>query len=282
MKTALATATISGNTLDDVLLSMTSTQSVQTYHLPEKFSTITQKNIQDNPHIQLTVNKYEITHWIRRQHKKSIMTKVKNARPLSELEPGQKILFLSPREENQYIGGTITTKAATPRSYYIECQGKTYHCTCQHIHTINIEKPVPQDHQQETVPVSQDHQQSQHHRDKHVSQDHHHSHRVTVLQDHQQRYRDEQPKKLITGPPQPPNSMDQLLQYLATINGHSNMQLAQMNPDVTPMLGTPKSTSSEDSSPSSSQTSPSYDMEEEETSDDESITSKTSDRQLQP
>ena len=205
-----------------------------------------------------------------------------NARPLSELEPGQKFLFLSPREENQYIEGTITTKAATPRSYYIEFQGKTYHCTCQHIRTINIENPVSQDHQQETVPVSQDHQQSQHHRDKHVSQDHHQSHRVTVSQDHQQRYRDKQPKKLITGPPQPPNSMDQLLQYLAAINGHSNMQLSQMNPDVTPMPGTPKSTSSEDSSPSSSQTSPSYDTEEEKTSDDESITSTTSDRQLRP
>ena len=108
-----------------------------------------------------------------------------NARPLSELEPGQKILFLSPREENQYIEGTITTKAATSRSYYIECQGKTYHRTCQHIHTINIENPVSRDHQHETVPVSQDHQQSQHHRDKHVSQDHHHSHRVTISQDHQ-------------------------------------------------------------------------------------------------
>ena len=60
------------------------------------------------------------------------------------------------------------------------------------------------------------------------------------------------------------------------------MQLAKMNPDVTPMLGTPKSTSSEDSSPSSSQTSPSYNTEEEETSDDESIASTTSDRQLRP
>ena len=62
----------------------------------------------------------------------------------------------------------------------------------------------------------------------------------------------------------------------------ANMQLAQMTPDVTPTLGTPKSTLSEDSSPSSSQTSPSYDTEEEETSDDESITSTTSDRQLRP
>ena len=102
------------------------------------------------------------------------------------------------------------------------------------------------------------------------------------MQDHQLRYRDKQPKKLIARPPQPPDSVDQLLQYLAAINGHSNMQLAQMTPDVTPMLGTPRSTSSEDSSPSSSQTSPSYDIEEEETSDDESITSTTSERQLRP
>ena len=86
----------------------------------------------------------------------------------------------------------------------------------------------------------------------------------------------------MTGPPQPPNSMDQLLQCLAAINGHSNTQFAQMTPDVTPTLGTPRSTSSEDSSPSSSQTSPSYDTEEEVTSDDESITSTTSDRQLRP
>ena len=76
--------------------------------------------------------------------------------------------------------------------------------------------------------------------------------------------------------------MDQLLQYLAAMNGHSNMQLAQMTPDVPPMPGTPRSTSSEDSSPSSSLTTPSYDMEEDETSGDESITSTTSDRQLRP
>ena len=72
--------------------------------------------------------------------------------------------------------------------------------------------------------------------------------------------------------------MNQLLQYLAAINGHSNMQLAQMTPDATSMLGTPKNTSSEDSSPSSSQPTPSYDREE----DDESITTTTSDRQLRP
>ena len=76
--------------------------------------------------------------------------------------------------------------------------------------------------------------------------------------------------------------MDQLLQYLAAINGHSNVQLSEMNPDVTPTPRTPNSNLSEDSSPSSSQTSPSHDMEEETTSDDESIVSTTSDKQLRP
>ena len=60
------------------------------------------------------------------------------------------------------------------------------------------------------------------------------------------------------------------------------MQLPVMNQDITSTPGTPNSTLSKDSSPSSSQTSPSYDMEEETTSDDESIISITSDRQLRP
>ena len=55
-----------------------------------------------------------------------------------------------------------------------------------------------------------------------------------------------------------------------------------MNQDVAPTPRTPNTTLSEDSSPSSGQTSPSYDTEEETTSDNESIVSTTSDRQLRP
>ena len=282
MKTALATVTTSGKTLDDVLLSLRSSPIGPNLPSPrEILHNCTEEHPGQPSH---PVDYEQVRNYLlgKKATQKEYHDKSHNTKPLSELEPGQKILFLSPREENQYIEGTITTKAAMPRNYYIECQCKTYCCTCQHICTTNIENPVSQDHQQEIVPVSEDHQESQHHRDKHVSQDHHHSHRVTVSQDHQQKYRHKQSKKLITGPQQPPNSMDQLLQYLAVINGHSNLQLAQMNPDITPTPGTPKSTSSEDSSPSSSQTSPSYNTEEEETSDDESIASTTRDRQLRP
>ena len=185
MKTALATATTSDKTLDDVLLSLRSSPIGPNLPSPRE---ILHNQTEEHPgQPSHPVDCEQVRNYLldKKTTQKEYHDKSHNTRPLSELEPGQKILFLSPREENQYIEGTITTKAATPRSYYIECQGKTYHCTHQHIHTINVENPVSQDHQQETVPVSQDHQQSQHHRDKHVSQDHHRSHRVTVLQDHQ-------------------------------------------------------------------------------------------------
>ena len=77
--------------------------------------------------------------------------------------------------------------------------------------------------------------------------------------------------------------MDQLLQYLAAINGHSNMQLPQMNPDVTPMPRTPYSTLSEDSSPSPVKHHPAMIWKKKKHQMmNESITSATSDRQLRP
>ena len=279
MKTSLATATTSGKTLDDVLLSLGSTPIRPNLPSPRE---ILHNCTEEHPgHPLLPADYEQVRNYLldKKATQKEYHDKSYNAKPLSELEPGQKVLFLSPREKNQYIKGTITTKASTARSYYIEYQGKTYHHTRQHIHTINTEIPVPQDYRQETVQVSQDHQQSQNHSNNPVLQDHHHSHRVSVSQAHQQRYKHKKSTKLITGPPQPPNSIDQLLQYLAAINGHSNVQLPEMNQDVTSTPGTPNSTLSEDSSASSSQTSPSYAMEEETTSEDESTVS-TSDRQL--
>ena len=131
-----------------------------------------------------------------------------NVKPLPKLIPGQKVLFLSPKEQSQYIEGTITTKASIPRSYYVESQGKTYCSTHEHICTINTDIPVLQDHQQpqipvsqdhqhKHIPVSQDHQQSQHHKYVPVSQDHCHKkvavsqdhHSVPSSQDHQPRYK---------------------------------------------------------------------------------------------
>ena len=62
--------------------------------------------------------------------------KTHNAKPLPDLIQGQKILFLSPADPNQYIEGTVIAKVPQPRSYLLESQGKTYCQTCQHIHPL--------------------------------------------------------------------------------------------------------------------------------------------------
>ena len=83
--------------------------------------------------------------------------------------------------------------------------------------------------------------------------------------------------------PQSETTIDQLLQYLVTISGHSTVQPPLAIQNVTPMPVTPSSTTTEQTSTYSSQTSPSYNTEEETaTSDDESITSIASDRKLRP
>ena len=141
MKTALATATTLGKTLDDVLLSLRSSPISPSLPCPRKILHNHTEECPGQP--SHSVDCEQVGNYLldKKTTQKEYHDKSYNTRPLSEPEPGQKILFLSPREENQYIKGTITTKAATPRSYYIECQGKTYHHTRQHICTINIEKP---------------------------------------------------------------------------------------------------------------------------------------------
>ena len=142
MKTALATATTSGKTLEDVLLSLRSSPIGPNLPSPRE---ILHNHTEEHPgQLSYPVDCEQVRNYLldRKTTQKEYHDKSHNARPLSELEPGQKILFPNPREENQYIEGTITTKSATPRSYYIERQGKTYCHTCQHICTINVENPV--------------------------------------------------------------------------------------------------------------------------------------------
>ena len=86
----------------------------------------------------------------------------------------------------------------------------------------------------------------------------------------------------ITGP-QPETTINQLLQYLIAINGHSTVQLPLAVPQVTLTHAMPSSTTSEQPSSCSSPVSPRYNLEEDTTtSSDESITSIASDRQLRP
>ena len=72
--------------------------------------------------------------------------KMHNVKPLTELNPGQEVLFLSPADPSQYIEGTISSHASTQRIYITESQGRTYHHTHQyicplHTGTIPITRP---------------------------------------------------------------------------------------------------------------------------------------------
>ena len=146
MKTSLSTATTSGKTLDDVLLSLRSTPIGPNLRKPREM--LHNHTEECSRHPLHPVDYEQVRNYLldKKATQKEYHDKNHNAKPLPELKPGQKVLFLSPREEDQYFEGTITTKALTPRSYHIECQGKTYCHTHQHICTINTEIPVLQDH----------------------------------------------------------------------------------------------------------------------------------------
>ena len=124
MKTSLATATTSCKTLDNVLLSLRSAPISP--NLPSPRETLHNHTEECAGQPSHPVNCEQVRNYLldKKAIQKEYHDKSHNAKPLSELKPGQKLLFLNPREENQYIEGTITTKAATPRSYYKECQGK--------------------------------------------------------------------------------------------------------------------------------------------------------------
>ena len=199
MKTALATATASRKTLDDVLLSLRSTPIGPNLPSPrEILHNCTEKRPGQTPH---AIDYEEIRNYLldKKSTQKRYHDQSHNVKPLPELKPGQKILFLSPKDENQYIEGTLTSKASTHRSYYLESQGKQYCHIRQHIHPIDInalqdqQQTVLQDHQRDKQLVSQDHQSTK----QPVLQDHQHTTKNDTLQDHQPRHRalqDHQPR----------------------------------------------------------------------------------------
>ena len=265
MKTALATAAASRKTLDDVLLSLRSMPIGPNLPSPrEILHNCTEKKPGHTPH---AVDYEEIRNYLldKKSTQKRYHDQSHNVKPIPELKPGQKILFLSPKDENQYIEGTVTSKASTPRSYYLESQGKQYCHTRQHIRAIDIN--ALQDHQQS---VLQDHQRSK----QPALQDHQYTTKNDTLQDHQPRHKHRKlPSNRSTSMTEIQSStVDQLLQYLITVNGHGNLQTPNTRPE------TPRHLRSE-----STLTTSTYNSEEDSSSsDDESIASTMSDRQLRP
>ena len=298
MKTALATAAASRKTLDDILLSLRSTPIGPNLLSPKEIlHNHMEKRQGQTPH---EVDYDKIRNYLldKKSTQKRYHDQDHSIKPLSELKPGQKILFLNPKDENQYIEGTVTSKASTPRSYYLESQGKQYHHTQQHIHAIDInalqdhQQPVSQDHQSDKQPVSQDHQSNKqlvsqdhqsnkqpvsqdHQSDKQPAlQDHQHTTKNNTLQDHQPRQRQRRvPSNRSTSTTEIQSlTVDQLLHYLIAVNGLGNIQTPNASPK------TPSSPRSE-----STLTTSTYNSEEDSSSsDDESIVSTMSDTQLRP
>ena len=275
MKTALATATASRKTLDDVLLSLRSTPIGPNLLSPrEILHNCMEKRPGQTPH---AVDYEEIRNYLldKKSTQKRYHDQSHNVKPLPELKPSQKILFLSPKDENQYIEGTVTSKASTPRSYYLESQCKQYRHTRQHICAIDInasqdhQQSVLQDHQSTKQPALQD---NQHTTKNDTLQDHQPRHRA--LQDHQSRHKHRKvPSNRSTSKTEIQSlTVDQLLQYIIAVNGHGNLQTPNTRPE------TPSSLRSE-----STLTTSTYNSEEDSSSsDDESIVSTMSDRQLRP
>ena len=137
--TALATATASGEMLDGLLLRIRSTSigpNLPSYETWE----ILHNHTEGYPrHTSHPVNFEHVRNYLinKKATQKKYHYQSHKVKPLPELKPGQQVFFLSPTEQNQYIERTVTTKAATPRSYYLEAQCKTYHHTCQQICIIN-------------------------------------------------------------------------------------------------------------------------------------------------
>ena len=286
MKTALATAATSRKTLDDVLLSLRSTPIGPNLPSPrEILHNCMEKRPGQTPH---TIDYEEIRNYLlgKKSTQKRYHDQSHSVKPLTELKPGQKILFLSPKDENQYIEGTVTSKASTPKSYYLESEGKQYCHTRQHICAIDINdlqdhhQSVLQDHQRSKQPVLQDQQSTM----QPALQDHQHTTKNDTLQDHQPRHRalqDHQsrhkhrkvPSNRSTSMTEIQSStVDQLLQYLIAVNGHGNSQIPNTRPE------TPSRLRSE----STLTTSTCKSEEDSSSSDDESIASTMSDRQLRP
>ena len=108
MKTSLATATTSGRTLDDVLLSLRSTPIGPNLPSPRE---ILHNHTEEYPgQPSHPVNCEQVRNYLldKKATQKEYHDKSHNTKPLSELEPGQKVLFSAPEKK------TSISKAPSP------------------------------------------------------------------------------------------------------------------------------------------------------------------------
>ena len=155
IKTALSTASSSGKSLDDLLMSLRSTPIGR--HLPSPREILHNRMQDRQGQPPRPVDFEEVRNYLiaQKSTQKRYYDERHNVRDLPELHAGQAVLFLSPADTNIYIEGTITGPSTTPRSYNIEAQGRTYSRNREHIRPLNIDKPTisrPSTHQE--TPIS--------------------------------------------------------------------------------------------------------------------------------
>ena len=73
---------------------------------------------------------------LKKQMQKQYFGKSHNAKPPSQLNPSQEVLFLSPVDQTTYIPNTIVDRTSTSHSYTIEAQSKQYCIPREHIYPI--------------------------------------------------------------------------------------------------------------------------------------------------
>ena len=145
IKTALSTCQESKQSIEDLLLNIR-TQPIGP-HLPSPREILHNRTENRPGRPSQPVNMEDIRNYLisKKTTQKENYDKHHNTKPLPDITPGQKVLFLSPAEPNQFIEGTITSHASTPRSYIIESQGRSYRRNRQHIRPLNpiITRPSP-------------------------------------------------------------------------------------------------------------------------------------------
>ena len=154
------------------------------------------------------------------QSQKQSFDRAHSIRELDDLQPSQKVLFLSPAADN-YIPSTIIDKATILCSYSVEAKGKRYHRTRKHIRPIHLNIPVCKaPHQQQTkcytqtckpshIPKPQPHLNLLYQPKKFLSQPFLHSHSHIPIPW-------SQPQPAPAGNASP--TVDQLLHHLSTLN----------------------------------------------------------------
>ena len=174
IKTALSTTQDAGKSIEDLLWDLQSTPIGP--KMPSPRDILQNRMIQYPGKPSTPVDMEHICNHLlaKKKNQKQFFNRAHNAKPMTQLDPSQEVLFLSLGDQSTYIPSTIVNKAYTQQNYHIEAQGKQYHRTWEHIWLIQqdifkypIYEPEPQNPKPSHMPkpslYSRAHPQPIHH-----------------------------------------------------------------------------------------------------------------------